>query len=206
MRDNPDGDDDADWLELMRGRDAPNARSTTRAEAAWFRAALFTYRSKVPSGQVPDPAQRVETLVTKAVAAGVLHPTVKTRSVFRFSRQTLGRWVPRPALALAGTLAGVTILWFAVGSVGVERDHEPIMRGGPLLHSVEATDPAAEQDRYRRELESAGFVVVAYVTTGRYVLELQVPLQLTAAQLEATRRLKLPQPDGSRLRLEFERP
>ncbi len=209
-----DDDDDQAWLDLMAGRGSDRAEPRTRAEAAWLRAAMLTYKVRAPIGDMPDPVQRLERLLERAVDAGVLpsaaaRPSLghgaSTMTMVRGIWQTLRaalRSPPRVVVAVSVVLAALT-LWM---TQPVHAPEAPAMRGAPTTQQIRSEQPEQERDRAMGLLRAAGFEVSAFTRLGRVGLEVDVPSTMSQAQSRALNQLGLGVPSTAVLVVEYVAP
>jgi hypothetical protein len=206
-------DEDQRWLDLMAGREVPDAGQRLREEAAWLRAALLAYRAGSPAGRMPDPATRVQRLLQRAVEAGVLEPAAA-----RGGRRPswLWRWFARVA---GGAGAGPAWRWpagiavaLALGGlllVPLEQDTAPegdTLRSGAAVQTIVAPAPAAARDRLLAELRAAGLDAAPYDALGRVGIDVELAQPLPPAAAALLRQHGLQPPAGPQLRVEFVAP
>lgn len=201
--DAPD-DDDERWFELLAGRNVGDVRPSTRREAAWLRAALLNYPPTAPQGAVPDPVQRVQRLLEKAAAAGVIGPP-PAPPAGRWMR--LRAWWSQPGaslrrgglgIAVAGVLATVLLrqAWEPPGE-------QAVIERGPALQQVFDADPAARRDQLLRALQAAGLDAHPFERLGRLGVDVALPVPLAPAQARALAAQGLRVPAGPALQVEL---
>ena len=212
-------DEDQLWLDLLAGREVPDAAQRLRAEAAWLRAALLAYRAEAPAGRMPDPAERVQRLLQRAVDAGVMEPP-PAGEARRLSglRRWIGRWrahlVGRGAggsgiawrwpAGLAAALALVALLVVPLEPSGPAEDG--VLRGAAAVQTVVAPSPGAARDRLLAELKAAGLDAVPYDNLGRVGIDIELAQPLPPAAAALLQRHGLQPPAGPQLRVEFTAP
>lgn len=205
-------DDDRDWFELMAGRAAPDARPALKAEAAWLRAAMLSYRTAAPQGGPAEAELRVARLLERARIAGALPaeaPPMPERQPPNIelagTRPLPRRWASWGlGLALAASLALLSmppeLLLQNPGS-----DADPVLRG-ESVQTLEGPDPAMRRQQALQALESAGFRAQVFDRLGRPGLDIDMPPALSSAQSQTLKRLGVRVPDGPSLQLEFRAP
>ena len=198
----PPDDDDQHWLDLMAGRAVPDARSATRQDAAWLRAALLAYRVDAPAGEPTRPDLRVQRLLQRAHVAGLLQAEPATGGAWQRLRQWLiGDGQPLRLGALAAALVlcvvGLQLLWQTT-----EPDPAAVERGA-ALQTLRVADPRAERDAMQAALRQAGLEATPYERLGRLGLDIELSAAPSAGQRQALQQLKLALPAGPALRVEF---
>ena len=223
----PDVEDDLQWFELLAGRSAPEALAHTRTEAAWLRAAMLTYKLHPPAGLPPEPAQRIDDLMRRALAAGLfaerdlsvalagssdpVGALAETTASGRYG--VIDRWFSRLSsllqsfsqptrwpLVLASVLAASWLLWTIQPA---ETGLDDTLRGGAPVQQIATRSIIDEQRRVLEKLSQAGFEASPFERLGRRGIELQVPEKPNAQQLKAIDELSLKLPAGPQLVIEF---
>lgn len=205
--------DDQHWFDLMAGRAVPEAHARTRADAAWLRAALLAYRAQAPAGAMPDPERRINTLLARAAAAGVLPPRQAPRAAAAWRqrwadwrgalpdwrRQGAGpRWRWTPALAALVLAAALVVLQQPA------RPPEPAeVERGPALQQLVVADPAQRQQQLLDALRAAGLDAHGFERLGRRGVDIELPVPLPPAQAQALQREGLKPTGGPSLVVEL---
>jgi hypothetical protein len=204
--------EDHHWLDVLAGRDVPDAPPDCRVEASWLRAAMLTYREAPPAGDVPNAQVRVRSLLAKAREAGLLMPEPTASAPLGLLRawwaawreRGRGPWLSPPALAasiVAVVAAALVVLGPPAG------DPEPsVLRGAPSVQVLVTPDPAALQRGIAAQLRAAGLSVAEFERLGRPALEVDVPAVLTADQRAVLGQHGVAAPQSPVLTIEFVRP
>lgn len=220
-----DVEDDLQWLELLAGRAAPDALPHTRTEAAWLRAAMLTYKAQPPAGVPPDPAQRIDELMRRAIAAGLfteqdlsaaLAPRAgdpgKTEAVVPQGGLVarLAAWFDgllgtanQPMRWVAVAASAMAVTWVLWSVQAPDRGADDALRGGAPVQEISAASVADEQRLVLAQLKQAGFEATPFERLGRRGIEVQMPEKPTVGQLDALKALRLRVPDGPQLVIEF---
>jgi hypothetical protein len=210
----PSEEDDEGWFEALAGRPAPDARAATLREAAWLRAALLSYRQTPPAGLMPNASGRIDRLLAKAIAAGLITavappPSTPAASPLLRSwaslKRLLSAW-PAPALALATVGALAVLVWPRLIAMD-PTDTSPmaeVSRSSDTHQVVQAAQPQATRDQLMREFSSVGLAPRAFSRLGRWGLSIEWPSQATREQLEVLQRHGLRAPNGPLLVVEVQ--
>lgn len=197
-----DQDDDAAWLAMMAGREAPGAKPTTRDDAAWLRAALLSYRPEPPPGGPAPVQERLPRLLARARAAGLLAPKRRPAGAAWLRRMLMLPALPRTVWSAAGAMAmvlAVVVMW----RPEPEPQWKPVMRG-PSVQQLHAEDPSELQRQIVASLRAAGFGVQPFERLGRHGLTVETGPGLSSGQAEALRQWGLQVPaTGVSLRIEI---
>lgn len=191
-----DPDDDQHWLDLLAGRSVAEPDRRTAQEAAWLRAALLAYRGQAPVGAPAAPDERIDRLLARARAAGLI--PAPTGAVAR-AQPPMQRW-SIGAVALAAALALLVVPWAL--QINDDRGDAAVMRGD-TLQVRRATNPALDREAVRTALQAAGIESAPYQRLDRLGLDAELPPVLAPNQREALIRLGLKPPAGPSLRIEF---
>ncbi len=158
--DNPTPKDDADWVELLRGREAPGAQAGTVAEARALRAAMIAREAAAQD----SAAAGLDALLFRLKREGLLGP----------ARAGGG---PRPVyLAMAAALVAAIALPIAWQMHGTREDDAPYKTRSlaPALR-LEAGDPQRTAAELAKALQAAGVPVTSTSAEGRVTLRGTVP-------------------------------
>lgn len=206
MTEPDDLQDDQHWLDLMAGRDAPDADARTRKSAAWLRAAMLTYRVDAPAGGPSGPDVRIRRLLARARAAGVLgaaaneadYPGRGPRAGSRWSRTLRG---PQALVASLVLCASVALLmpWQA------DDGGDGVMRGAAVqtLTAPAGQSAAQQRDDVLRQLRAAGFDAQPFDRLARPGIDVALEVPLPAGQVAALKALGIQPPAGPSLQIEF---
>lgn len=190
-------DDDAQWLDLLAGRAAPDADARTRKEAAWLRAALLSYRVDAPPGGPAHADERIGRLLTRARAAGVLPAAANDE---RPPRRPAASRSPWPlALAASVVLCGVLLVNLTPPNRG---EGEGTQRGA-TVQQVTAPDAVLRRAQLLQGLRAAGFDAQPFERLGRPGIDVSLPVPVPREQAAALTRLGLQPPAGPSLQIEF---
>lgn len=223
-----DVEDDLRWLELLAGRSAPEALPQTRNEAAWLRAAMLTYKPARPAGVPPEPAQRIDDLMRRAIAAGLFterdlsaalgrpqgapatgasgEPVLPKRGLIGRLADQLGGWFGTPgqpmrwAAMAASVVAASWVLWSLQSPTISE---EAALRGGTPVQQIATVSVVEDQQRVLDQLTQAGFEAIPFERLGRRGIDVQMPERPSARQLDVLKTLRLQRPSGPQLVIEF---
>ncbi len=197
--------DDLQWFELMAGRNASDARSATRADAAWLRAALLSYAPQPPSGVMPEAGARATRLIARAVAAGVLRPAELTgwrRALHALRQPKPGRQRGWQGLGLA-TLAVLSLTLFLRVNVPMPPGEPADAERGAAVQQVISSDAPARQKQLLRALRAAGLDAQPYERLGRLGVDVELPQPLSPPQRAALQNQGLKPPAGRSLLIEI---
>lgn len=200
-----DDNDDQHWLDLIAGRDAPEADGRTRKEAAWLRAALLSYRVAAPPGAPADADARAHRLLARAHAAGVL-PAAAAANDAQGPITSSRRWRRWPqALAASVLLCAATVLLLPRQS---GMDDDSVLRGAVVqtLPAAAGQTAAARRDEVLQSLRAAGFDAQPFERLGRPGIDLALAVPLPPDQAAALKSLGLTPPPGPSLQIEFTSP
>lgn len=199
-------DDDQQWLDLLAGRPVPDAAPRTAQEATAFRSALLACRAQAPAGSPSAPEQRVERLIHRARAAGLVPPPAAAAPAGRRPASWLASWLARlrrwpvGAAVMAMLVAGLVLVpWLQQAG---DEPSAPVLRGDAVQTRV-AADPAADREAVRAALRAAGLDAAPYQRLDRLGLDVELPQPLSARQHQALTALGLAPPAGPALRIEF---
>lgn len=199
-------DDDQHWLDLIAGRDAPEADVRTRKEAAWLRAAMLSYRIAPPSGGPADADARVLRLITRARDAGVLPPAANDSQAARDTPPTAR--APRrhwPLAWAAGILAcALGALWAPLH----QTDDGEVLRGAAVqrLQVPDAATALSRRAEVLQTLRAAGFDAAGYERLGHLGIDLALDVPLPPRQAAVLKSLGITPPSGPSLQIEFSTP
>lgn len=211
-------DDDQTWLDLLAGRAVPRADPQLAREAAALRDGMQRYRLAAPPAGVPAGDERLQRLLARARAAGVLpapdadvdprpaaSPTPKTapRPPARGAALTQPRRWPAVVLGLGLALGGMA--WWGLQPAPSSSPPPYVLRGDGVLQRMSADAAAArtQRDALLRRLRALGFEADAYEQLGRPGIDLVLAQPLTAAQQAALVDLGIAPGTGPQLRIEF---
>src|SRR5437870_4649690 len=177
----PERDDDQDWIRILGGKPAPDAKTETVKEAeAVRRAMLAQKRSSAEPSDVEPGLQRL---------------------LFRLRQEKLldrpfASWQTYAGFALAASLAlGIAVTVLVPRSPDDSGPEIPkfVVKGEPVKHANDVV----------RELETVG-ITARITAVGETVrVEADWPAQPNASQQEFLTRHKLPAPQRGRLRIEI---
>jgi hypothetical protein len=225
-------DDDQRWLDLLAGRESPEAGQRLRQEAAWLRAALLAYRAEAPAGPVPDPAERIQRLLQRAAEAGVLQPGEAAALAMPGAApgrpsdgaSDLAASVPGGSSVAAGAATGrasagdaaprrtrrdgwwprlAASSWRWPAGAALALTDEAALRGDAALQTRAVPQPAATRDRLLAELREAGVDAMPYERLDRAGIDAELAQPVPPAVLAVLRRHGLQAPPGPNLRVEF---
>lgn len=199
-------DDDQQWLDLVAGRDAPEADARTRKEAAWLRAAMLSYRIGTPSGGPADADTRILRLMTRARDAGVLPPaaneSLAAQDAPPEARAARRHW---PLAWAAGILAcALGVMWVPLR----QNDDGEVLRGA-AVQRLQVPDAAAALSRRAEMLQAlraAGFDATGYERLGHLGIDLALDVPLPPRQAAVLKSLGIAPPPGPSLQIEFSTP
>lgn len=180
--------DDRDWVELLRGREAPGADPRTRAEASRLRSAF-------QSGEGPkqETQEGLDRLLFRLKREGLLDagPLRRTKPLYLAA-----------AAALVAALALPIVMQF--------RHHEePEVFRTRSLHktlTLKADDPSRTGQQLAAALREAGASVRTQQSDARFIIDLDVPAERAGAINAVLARFSLPQATAGALRIEVRRP
>jgi hypothetical protein len=191
------GSDD-DWVDGLSGR-GPSTRAGL--EGALLQRALAQATPVDDAGPPESSPLREEQLLERARREQLLPAPAQ------------GPW-RRKWMALAAMLTALTIgmSWLYrpapdTTAADTTLGDTMIVRGGAdQIVRIEVADPAAAQGRLLAELRAVGIEGAGYETLGRYGIDADLPVRITAGQRQLLSRYRISEPADHVLKLEFSEP